>query len=828
MMIMAFRCVLWTLLLLGTVSARYLCPGENTTLKCDHEALRNGDKIEDVVWKVWKSYRGWTSVAVCNRSLVCMVNESEVTDGIKVLGITKGTLTIKRTTRNATTSHLDFKCEIHNGSHALTHHVKIKLAGECIWTRMGADVNLTGHLNRIVTWKNVEDIELYDTMGEKQKFANCNGATRQCKLEKPVGSPPSFWSRLERIYDSILLTGIQEDDEGLGMRVKIHLTSSVHWTFTLRIRLNTSQGSPQGPDVSLSTMNKSSHIELPFQVHGYDGAPIVRTQAGQVAGKIETLPFGKLVHAFLGIPYAEPPIGESRFAAPKPAKRWFGIRNATEYGARCPQPDYPLPHVKIAGQENEDCLFLNVFVPWTTKRSKPHDRGAVMVWIQGFSSVVPQGRGRAFTLGSSTEYPGHVLASFNDVIVVTLNYRLGILGFFNEPDTDIKGNYGMYDQIQALKWVQANIASFGGDPNRVTLFGESAGASSISLHLISPLSKGLFSRAILQSGAASSPLPTGRVAKTWQELEKIANCKVKTKLIQCLRSKSTEEIMSLQTKLSSSSSMALLQVTSPVVDGEFLPDLPDKLFKLGKFSNPKVDVMIGFNSHETALSVALRPGNLTQDGVYKHEFESDVKFILERGLRPLRKDRSRMVEELVRFHYTDHDDPDNKTTIREMMIDFESDFMTVAPAMFQADALAKAGTNLYLYVFEHRPDFSPFPRWTGAFHGVDIGFVFGAPFKRMRSLVDLFTPKFSEIEKGFSLYVMKLWTDFAKFGSPTPSGSSSSPITWHPFTEENQFYLALDVKPRLGQHYRAREVAFWNELIPKISKGRKGKSGKAL
>ena len=116
---------------LGTVSARYLCPGENTTLKCDHEALRNGDKIEDVVWKVWKSYRGWTSVAVCNRSLVCMLNESEVTDGIKVLGITKGTLTIKRTTRNATTSHLDFKCEIHNGSHALKHHVKIKLAGEC-------------------------------------------------------------------------------------------------------------------------------------------------------------------------------------------------------------------------------------------------------------------------------------------------------------------------------------------------------------------------------------------------------------------------------------------------------------------------------------------------------------------------------------------------------------------------------------------------------------------------------------------------------------------------------------------------------------------------
>ena len=244
----------------------------------------------------------------------------------------------------------------------------------------------------------------------------------------------------------------------------------------------------------------------------------------------------------------------------------------------------------------------------------------------------------------------------------------------------------------------------------MTIFGESAGASSVSLHLISPLSKGLFDGAILQSGAASSPLPTGKVANTLKELKKIASCKVETKLIQCLRNKSTEEIVSLQIKLSSSSPMALLQVASPVVDGEFLPDLPDKLFKLGKFPNPKVNVMIGFNSHERALSVALRPGNLTQVGVTKHEFESDVKFILERGLRSLRKDRPRIVEELVRFHYTDHDDPDNKTTIREMMVDFESDFMSVAPAMFEADALAKVKRN---YIVGERISWCGSQIWPG-------------------------------------------------------------------------------------------------------------------
>lgn len=224
----------------------------------------------------------------------------------------------------------------------------------------------------------------------------------------------------------------------------------------------------------------------------------------------------------------------------------------------------------------------------------------------------------------------------------------------------------------------------------MTIFGESAGAYSVSLHLISPLSKGLFKRAILQSGAASSPLPTGRVANTLKELKKIANCKVETKLIHCLRSKSTEEIVSMQTKLSSSSPMALMEIINPVRDGEFLPDLPDNLFKLGNFSNTEVDVIIGFNSHERALSVA----NLTQDGINKHEFQSDVKSKLARGLRSLRKDSSRIVEELVRFHYTDHDDPNNNTTTRKMMIDFESDFMSVAPAMLEADALAKVKINI--------------------------------------------------------------------------------------------------------------------------------------
>ena len=394
-------------------------------------------------------------------------------------------------------------------------------------------------------------------------------------------------------------------------------------------------------------------------------------------------------------------------------------------------------------EKNEDCLFLNVFVPSSTK---PNDTKAVMVWIHG----------GGFQYGSSNIYRGGVLAAFNDVIIVTLNYRLGVLGFINAPGTDVKGNYGMLDQVWhsflytfqfryhnhrrrqnshfdyqllnlesfytgvasrrqvvffarvtnkrplneanflffllsqikvlALKWVQNNIANFGGDPNKVTIFGESAGGVSVSLHLISPLSKGLFQRAIMHSGVSSMPSFSEKVIKPIQ-LEwyaKRINCSLGSDIVECVRSKSVEDIVSVQSLFLLERYIGPQDIIGPIVDGEFLPDLPVNLFETGKFHD--VDVISGVASNEGALFAMMMPPDLVKDGVERTVFESFVRYELFysdfQGKSPL-------IEDLIIFQYSDHADPLNKIAIRQSLMDCASDAMFVAPAIKEAKKLAK-------------------------------------------------------------------------------------------------------------------------------------------
>ncbi|XP_029411575.1 carboxylesterase 1E-like [Nannospalax galili] len=276
--------------------------------------------------------------------------------------------------------------------------------------------------------------------------------------------------------------------------------------------------------------------------------PMVNTVHGKVLGKYVTLEgFTQPVAVFLGVPFAKPPLGSLRFSPPQPAELWSFVKNATSYPPMCSQDPVSGQIVNdlltnrkenIPLKFSEDCLCLNIYSPTDlTKRS----RLPVMVWIHGGGLV----------LGGASTYDRLALSAHENV-VVTIQYRLGIWGFFSTGDEHSLGNWGHLDQVAALRWVQDNIANFGGDPGSVTIFGESAGGESVSVLVLSPLAKNLFHRAVSESGVA---LTAGLVKKDTRSLaEKIAvtsGCKITTSaaMVHCLRHKTERERLETTLKL---------------------------------------------------------------------------------------------------------------------------------------------------------------------------------------------------------------------------------------------------------------------------------------
>ncbi len=268
--------------------------------------------------------------------------------------------------------------------------------------------------------------------------------------------------------------------------------------------------------------------------------------------------YGGYVDIFKGVPYAKPPVGALRFQPTQP-KTWTRVFNATRFGHKCAQVDM---FTKITSG-SEDCLTLNIYRP-----SKASGNLTVMVWIHGGGYIGGEGKAD----------DASILSRVENVLVVTINYRLGDLGFFNVPGTEAKGNYGLLDQIAALRWVKKNIASFGGNPNKITIFGERAGGASVSLLSVSPLIKneGLFIRAIAQSGVASSPWAAYDVTDEQQAIffgTKVG-CPLKgASLVKCLKGKPQNEILQAQ----ANTYERIWALRTPTVDKHVLSDLPVKL-----------------------------------------------------------------------------------------------------------------------------------------------------------------------------------------------------------------------------------------------------------
>ncbi|GER75051.1 carboxylesterase/lipase family protein [Weizmannia acidilactici] len=320
-------------------------------------------------------------------------------------------------------------------------------------------------------------------------------------------------------------------------------------------------------------------------------APIIETVYGKVQGYEKNG-----VQIWKGIPYAKPPVGPLRFLPPQPPKPWTGVKDCTQFGPIPWQPSVELMNFLDNPNENmsEDCLYLNIWSPDADGGRRP-----VMVWIHGGAF--------ANGAGSSPSYDGAAFAKNGDVVVVTINYRLGALGFLHlaeigGEDYRTSGNCGILDQIAALKWVKENIAAFGGDPGRVTIFGESAGAMSVATLLAAPSTKGLFHQAILESGAANFVATPERATKNaLRILDALGLEKAEISKLQEIPAKQLAEAVN------SLPFMSLL----PVIDGVVLPKHPEAAFKEGCAKD--IPVLIGTNKDEYRLFTAFDPVWQKQD-----------------------------------------------------------------------------------------------------------------------------------------------------------------------------------------------------------------------
>ncbi|KAM7399510.1 hypothetical protein PAMP_018777 [Pampus punctatissimus] len=530
---------------------------------------------------------------------------------------------------------------------------------------------------------------------------------------------------------------------------------------------------------------------------------VINTRDGRVQGKMLSV-LGGDVRAFFGIPYGKPPVGKLRFRAPVPAERWGGVRDATKFPNSCYQlPDTTFPGFQGAEMWNpntplsEDCLYLNVWSPRLNKtQPQPSPLAPVLVWIYG----------GGFTQGTSSLdiYDGCVLSKSEGVVVVSMNYRLGAFGFLSLPDNNnIRGNAGLLDQRLALQWVANNIAAFGGDASKVTLFGESAGSASVGFHLLSPGSHNLFQRAIMQSGSPNAPWATINQTAAWDRSMKLA------KLLECPTSHPAHLEACLQKadagKITSKQYDVLVKPTMlafpfiPNVDGDFLPDNVEVL--LHKLPKTKKDVLFGLNKDEGSYFLIYgMPGySITgQSLISRNEYLQGVAIAMA--------DASDLTRETAIFQYTDWTDENSRMKNRDSLSSLVGDQQLVCPVLEFAHRYSEQGGKAFLYLFDHRSSINPWPAWMGVMHGYEIEFVFGRPLN-----VSL---GYTKNEVNMTKKFMKHWGNFARTGNPGIDGAM-----WPVFTPGNQEYVTLNYNHQEQKRMmRAKECHLWNKLISKIQK----------
>ncbi len=472
---------------------------------------------------------------------------------------------------------------------------------------------------------------------------------------------------------------------------------------------------------------------------------LVKTDAGYISGLEQDD-----LRVYLGIPFAAPPVGDLRWRPPAPVEPWTGVRQATVFAANPPQPPRTKP-----GQ-SEDCLYLNVWTPATSADEKL----PVMVFFYGGAFGQIEG------VGDISAFNGTTLAK-QGVILVTTTYRLGPLGFLAHPDLDNEsptgssGNYGIMDQVAALQWVQRNIGSFGGDPSRVTIFGQSAGGESVLIHLVSPGSRGLYQQAIVESGPFWAHGPTIDNVHSKADAEEIGVQYAQSlgysgpDAISRMRNVSADVLVNATPWPASSWQNTHTLKFEPTIDGYLLPDSVDELFREHR-ENP-VPFLIGTNADDGGVLTANANMTVTEYVAFvQNYFGNDADAVLQQyPANSTEEVQQRLAEITTRYDFADS-------------------------AKFAAGSMADINPDTYLYRYSYNiPGLN-----MGAFHGSETFLLFGSG------------PEVNA-DPAVTSCVVDLWTRFAKTGNP----NGGMNVTWPRYTRADDQYLDIDITPTVETGY---------------------------
>ncbi|XP_012287397.1 esterase FE4-like [Orussus abietinus] len=527
-------------------------------------------------------------------------------------------------------------------------------------------------------------------------------------------------------------------------------------------------------------------------------SPVIKVKQGELRGTTLESVLGPSYFAFKGIPFAAPPVGSLRFKDPQPPAGWSGVRDASKHAGDVCAQQMQLPPFSFFG--DEDCLYLNVY---TTSLD---EKRPVMVWIHG----------GGFTGGSGNEtFVGPDYLIKENVILVTFNYRLGVLGFLNLDHKLAPGNQGLKDQVAALSWVKENIPAFGGDPENVTIFGESAGGASVHYLTLSPLAKGLFHKAIMQSGTATCEWAHGQgLPERSFKIAKILGSESTDpeEVVEFLREIPVDKLVEAQTKIITPEENVFLNLPiGPGVDDKsenpFLPHPVEKYAEKGI----QVPVVIGHTTNEGIMflkgidehSLDLYEKHL-QQFIYNNVSWKDPKYVSE-------------LEKTIRKAYF-NDKPIGKDLIQNLS-ELISDIHFVKDIKAIIKTQRKQPTPTYYYLFSYRGEQPTITQAMGkgnyakgVSHADELSYMFHMPHFLSE---DLKPPRPGSRDWITMERLLRLWANFAATGDPTPRQDDLIGTTWKPITEEevNIFDIGEDVQNKVD--IPSERYAAWERLRKK-------------